>query len=70
MIYLQETARPDFSMAIHQAEIFSIDPKLSHERAIHRIGRYLKGTNDKGLIFKLDKVKSLEYYDDTDFSGG
>ena len=57
-------------MVAHQAARFSIDPKIFHERAVHWIGRYLKGTSGKGFIFRPKKVKVLEYYVDTNFSGG
>ena len=70
LTYLQGTTRADISMATHQAARFSVCPKLSHERAVHRIGRYLKGTSDKGFIFRPDKAKGLEYYVDADFAGG
>ena len=69
LTYLQGTIRPDISMATHQAAIFSIDPKLSYERAVHRIGRHLKGTSDKGFIFRPDKIKGLECYADAYFTG-
>ena len=42
--YLQANTRPEISMATHQTARFCIDPKLSHEQAIMRIGRYLLGT--------------------------
>ena len=51
LTYLQGTYRPDISVAVHQAARFTIDPKLSHKRAVHRIARYLKGTKDKRIIF-------------------
>ena len=60
LTYIQGTTRPDISMATHQAASFSIDPKLSHERTVHRISRYLKRTNIKGFIFRPKKVKGLE----------
>ena len=41
LMYVQGTSRPDISMAVHQAARFCIDPKLSYERAVHKIGRYL-----------------------------
>ena len=68
--YLQGTTRPDISMAVHQCARFNNDPKLSHERAVKRIGRYLLDTKDKGLIFKPDFSKGLECYVDADFAGG
>ena len=34
-----------------------------------RIGKYLKKTNDKGLVFILDGSNGMEFYFDTDFVG-
>ena len=68
--YLQNTSRPDIAMATHQCARFNNDPKLSHERAVKRIGKYLLDTKDKGLIFRPDISKGLECYVDADFAGG
>ena len=68
--YLAGTTRPDIAMAVHQAARFCIDPKLSHERAIYRLGKYIRGTADKGIIIKPDKTKGLECFVDADFAGG
>ena len=68
--YLASTTRPDLAMSVHQAARFCIDPKLSHERAINRIGKYLIGTASKGIIFKPDPSKGLECFVDADFAGG
>ena len=68
--YLQGNTRPDISMATHQTARFCIDPKLSHEQAIMRIGRYLLGTKDRGIIYEPDPKKGLECYVDADFAGG
>ena len=68
--YLQGTTRPDISMATHQCARFSNDPKLSHERAVKRIGRYLLDTRDKGIIYEPDISRGLECFVDADFAGG
>ena len=39
--YLQGTSRPDISFAVHQCARFNNNPRLSHERAIKHIVRYL-----------------------------
>ena len=70
LTYMQGTSRPELAFAVHQAARFCNDPKLIHERAIHRIGKYLKGTSDKGIIFRSDPSKGLECYVDADFAGG
>ena len=68
--YLQNSTRPDLSMAVHQCARFSISPFLSHERAVHRIGKYLLGTAEFGLIFSPEISKGLEVFVDADFAGG
>ena len=68
--YLAATTRPDCLFAVHQCARFSVNPKLSHERAVKRIVRYLKGTQDKGLIIKPDATKGVQCFVDADFAGG
>ena len=68
--YLAGSTRPDIAFIVHQTARFANDPKISHERAIKRIGRYLKGTKNKGIILKPDKKKGIECYVDADFAGG
>jgi hypothetical protein len=70
LTYLQGTSRPDIAMACHQAARFTNDPKLSHERAVHRIARYLKATKNKGIIYDPKSVKGVECYVNADFAGG
>ena len=70
LTYLQGTTRPDIAMAVHQCTRFSQNPKLSHERAVKRIGRYLLGTKDRGICSVPDPKKGLECYVDADFTGG
>ena len=49
--YLQGTSHRDIAMATHQCARFNNDPKLSHERAVKRICKYLLDAKDKGIIF-------------------
>jgi hypothetical protein len=46
-------------------------PRRSHEKALERIGQYLKGTRDKGLILNANGNGNLkiEAYVDADFAG-
>ena len=57
-------------MPVHQTARFCNEPRLSHEQAINRIGKYLLGTRDKGIRYKIDTRKGLECYVDADFAGG
>ena len=43
--------------------------KRSHEKALKRIGRYLKGTRTKELIMKPSAELSIDCYVDSDFAG-
>ena len=67
--YLQNSTRPDISMATHQCARFNNNPKLSHERSIRRTCKYLLGTQDREVVFKPDLTKGIECYVDADFSG-
>ena len=70
MLYLSSNSRPDIAFAVNQAARFNHCPRLSHEVAIKRIARYLKGTRDRGLIIHPDKDNfQLELFADADFAG-
>ena len=67
---LSGTSRPELAMAIHQCVRFNNDPKLSHERAIIRICRYLLSTELKGMIYKPNRLLGLQCFVDADFASG
>ncbi|GFH58525.1 hypothetical protein CTEN210_15001 [Chaetoceros tenuissimus] len=71
LIYLARNTRPDIEYAVHTCARFQLDPKKIHENAVKRIGRYLLGTRDKGIVFKPDinKLGELECFVDADFAG-
>jgi hypothetical protein len=61
--------RPDISYAVHQAATYFHGTRNSHAIAVKRILRYLKGTKDKGIIFKPNKSNKIDCHVDSDFSG-
>jgi hypothetical protein len=67
--FLEKSTRPDISYAVHQCARFSQDPKKSHAEAVKRIVRYLKATQDKGLIIDPKPDHSFHCYVDSDFCG-
>lgn len=69
LMYLTSNSRPDIQYAVHQCACFTHNPRASHEQAILRICHYLKGTQDKGLVFKPDAALALDCYVDADFAG-
>ena len=49
---------------------FSNDPRLIHERAVRKIGKYLSETSTRSIIYDPHKTQGIECYVDADFSGG
>ena len=66
--YLEKSTRPDISYAVHQCARFAASPRKEHGEAVKWLGRYLKGTRDKGIIMKPDE-QDFECFVDADFSG-
>ena len=67
--YLDTGTRSDIAYATHQCARYTIAPKTEHGKAVKWIGRYLKGTKTKGMIFKPNIKAGLEVFVDADFSG-
>ena len=67
---LVSSARPDLQCAVHQTIKFCNDPKEIHAKVIKRIGRCLKRTKDKGIMFEPNESLGFEDWADTDFDGG
>ena len=69
--HLHNHSRPDLGFAVSQCARFAFAPKRSHELALIRIGQYLKGTENEGLIMKPlspDKFH-MDVHVDSDFLG-
>jgi hypothetical protein len=69
ILYVSSNTRCEITLANHQCARFSIDPRSPHGVAIKRIGRYLLGSRDKGMIIKPTKDITLDCYADADFAG-
>jgi histone deacetylase 1/2 len=67
--FLEKSIRPDIAYAVHQCARFCENPKRSHALAVKRIGKYLQGTRDKGLIIDPKADRSFDCYVDADFCG-
>ena len=68
ILYLGHTW-PDIAFAVHQCARYTFEPKQSREAALKRIGCYLKGTLDKGLVLDPDDNYNVDCYPDADFAG-
>jgi len=70
LTYLSTSTRPDISFAVHQCARFCTNPMRSHELAVRRIVRYLKGTSDHGYILHPTPGNhNVDCYVDADFAG-
>ena len=70
LMYLAQNSRPDIAFAVHQCARFLHNPKASHEEAVKRICRYLKGTREEGLIFNTGgDLLQLDCFVDANFAG-
>jgi len=54
---------------VSQCARFVHNTRRSHEEAVERIGRYLKGTREEGLILRPTGVLDIDCYVDADFAG-
>ncbi len=68
LLYLGHS-RPNISFATHQFARYTHSPKQSHEDALKRIGRYLKGTMHNGLILMPSTKFNIDCYPDAGFAG-
>ncbi|MBE0451949.1 MAG: hypothetical protein IBX70_14070, partial [Clostridia bacterium] len=69
ILYLSGHSRPDIAFAVSQCGRFIHCTKRSHELALERIGQYLKGTMEEGLILKPNGSFDIECHVDADFAG-
>jgi hypothetical protein len=69
LLYLSGHTRPDIAFAVHQCARYTFKPTTRHVTALKRIGRYLKGTRDKGLIMRPSRHIHVDCYPDADFAG-
>ena len=68
LMYLT-ASRPDIMFSVCLCARYQADPKESHEIAVKRIFRYLKGNPDLGLMYPKDEDFYLTTYTDSDFGG-
>ena len=59
--------RPDIALAVGMVERFSGSPKENHMMEIKRIMRYLKGTEDYGLLYKKGGNFDLKAFTNSDY---
>jgi hypothetical protein len=68
MNYLEKCSRLDISCAVHQGARFVSNPRYQHGKALKWLGRYLVGTQDKGMIYSPSE-QSFDVYVDASYTG-
>ena len=70
LMYAATTTRPDIASAIGILAQYMSAPSMSHWSGIKRILRYIKGTQNFGLLFSTDEGNNeLVGYSDSDWAG-
>ena len=69
LLYLLGHSRPELAFSISQYARYTFSSKISREKVIKRIGRYLIGTRTKELIMKPFAELSIDCYVDSNFAG-
>jgi len=62
-------SRPDTTFAVGYCPRFQANPKESHEKAVKRIFRYLKGSSRLGLLYPKGGNFDLHAFSDSDHGG-
>jgi len=70
LLYLSGHTRPNIDFAVNCCARYMFSPRKSHEVAIKRLVRYLKLTEDRGLIINPNTdLFRMDAYPDADFAG-
>ncbi len=69
IMYLMICTRPDLAYAIGKLSQYSESPKEHHWIALKRVLRYIKGTQNYGIMYDGSKQKSIVGYSDADWGG-
>ena len=67
--YLSTITRPDITFAVSNVAKFCSKPTKEHWTAVKRIMRYLKGTQNHGLLYKKASSGTCISFSDSDWAG-
>ena len=67
-MWISNATRPDISNAVREVARHAHDPSEKHWRAVLRIIEYLRGTRDKGIVYKRSPACRLVAYADSSFA--
>lgn len=66
--YLSQCTRPDITYAVGKLSQFLENPNDTHWMAFKRVLRYLKGTQDYGLLYQPDSGNIISGYVDSSWA--
>ncbi|XP_070041549.1 secreted RxLR effector protein 161-like [Nicotiana tomentosiformis] len=69
LMYAQTCTTPDISFAVGMLGRFQSNPGIDHWKATKKVLRYLKGTKDYMLMYRISKHLKIVGYSDSDFAG-
>ena len=69
LMYLAVSTRPDIAFAVNNLAWFNSKPQKEHWTPLKRILKYLKGTTNIGILYKLDGADKCVGYSDADWAG-
>ena len=67
--YLGTNTHPECAYAINACARYAINPRQPHGNALKKIGRYLIGAKDEGLVIDPSGPMSLDLWVDSDYAG-
>lgn len=69
LMYCATATRPDISYAVSVLSKFTSEPRPEHWKALKRVLRYIKGTYDRGLMYRKCDKMDVTCYTDADWAG-
>ena len=69
MFYLLGYSRSGIAYAVNLWARYMFSARLLHEKALKRIGRYLKATRDRGLVMTPSGTLKVDVFTNADFAG-
>lgn len=69
LMYLAIGTRPDIAYVINTLSQHLKNPKKIHWNNLKRVLKYIKGTQDYGLLYTTDNDMKLKIYSDADYGG-
>ncbi len=69
LMYLMIGTRPDTAYAIGKLAQKSENPKSEHWTAVKRVFRYIKGTENHGILYDGSKELRIHGFSDSDYAG-